>query len=248
MQELAEKQKEQVGEDPTKHFAYGYGFYKLFWIFFIGSIAGVVVETIYCLIVRGHFESRVGVIFGPFNPVYGFGAVLLSLCLHGLKKRRDTIIFLGSMLIGGVFEYLVSVIQENVFGTVSWEYSHTQFNFAGRTNVMYALFWGVLGVLWVKDIEPFLDRQIAKIPTKMGRPLTWLLVVFMVFDMGISAMAVARQSQRRLGVEPKNGVEVFLDQTFPDSYLKKVYPNMMIVERGEDQVKIEDPFDESAAA
>lgn len=39
-------------------------FYKLFWVFFIGCFAGVVLETIYCLIQRGHYESRVGLIYG----------------------------------------------------------------------------------------------------------------------------------------------------------------------------------------
>ncbi|MFR5795770.1 MAG: hypothetical protein ACLUI3_09665, partial [Christensenellales bacterium] len=46
-------------ERQEAHFAQGMTFYKLFWVFFIGCFAGVVLETIYCLIQRGHYESRV---------------------------------------------------------------------------------------------------------------------------------------------------------------------------------------------
>ena len=60
-------------ERQEAHFAQGMTFYKLFWVFFIGCFAGVVLETIYCLIQRGHYESRVGLIYGPFNLVYGIG-------------------------------------------------------------------------------------------------------------------------------------------------------------------------------
>ena len=62
-------------ERQEAHFAQGMTFYKLFWVFFIGCFAGVVLETIYCLIQRGHYESRVGLIYGPFNLVYGVGAL-----------------------------------------------------------------------------------------------------------------------------------------------------------------------------
>lgn len=56
---------------PVKSFAHGLNFYKLFWIFFVGCFLGVVIETLYCLVTRHRFESRQGLIYGPFNLVYG---------------------------------------------------------------------------------------------------------------------------------------------------------------------------------
>lgn len=50
-------------------FASGLNFYKLFWIFLIGSFFGVVAETLWCFIVQHKFEIRWGLIYGPFNPV-----------------------------------------------------------------------------------------------------------------------------------------------------------------------------------
>ena len=205
-------------------------YYTLFWIFFIGCFVGVVLETAWCLITRHHYESRVGVIYGPFNPVYGFGAVLLTIALKWLGDKRDLWIFLGSMVIGGGFEYLCSFVQEVAFGTVSWEYSQTQFNFNGRTNIMYSFMWGLLGLLWVKEIFPRLYALIERIPKKPGLVLTVVLTVFMVLNMLISAMAVERQTQRRLGVPATNPISQFLDKHYPDDFLEKIYPNMMVVE------------------
>lgn len=202
-------------------------FYKLFWIFFIGCFAGVVVETLWCLITRHRLESRAGVIYGPFNPVYGFGALLLTLCLHKLRGRRDLWIFLGSMLLGGAFEYLCSLLQEKAFGTVSWEYSHTPFNIGGRTNLLYAFFWGVLGLIWVKNLYPLLLRLIEKIPRKPGVVLTCALCVFMALNMGISVLAAARQADRRQGIPAQNAISRFLDEQYPDEFLDKIYPNAM---------------------
>lgn len=70
----ADIQELEREEKAKGHFAAGFGFYKLFWIFFIGCFLGVVIETIWCLITRGHYESRTGLIYGPLNLVYGFGA------------------------------------------------------------------------------------------------------------------------------------------------------------------------------
>ena len=234
-QEIAEQEPAATGPEPLEEnekpaaplFAQGLNFYKLFWIFFIGCFIGVVLETLWCLVTRHHYESRAGVIYGPFNPVYGFGAVLLTLCLHQLRKKRDMWIFFGSLLLGGAFEYICSLFQELAFGTVSWEYSHTKFNLGGRTNLLYSFFWGVLGLLWVKDIYPFLSKTIEKIPIKFGKALTWVLCVFMVFNMGISALASARQADRRKGIPADNVVTQFLDRHYPDEFMQKIYPNAM---------------------
>lgn len=213
-----------------KSFANGLNFYKLFWIFFIGCIVGVIVETIWCLVTLHKLESRQGLIYGPFNPVYGFGALLMTLLLYKLQGKRDLWIFLGSMVIGGAFEYLCSFVQEKVFGTVSWQYTQKQFDIQGRTSLLYAFFWGILGLLWLKELFPRLSHLIEKIPNKVGKPLTWVLVVFMALNMAVSALAVDRQTQRRQGVPATNIVSQLLDRFYPDSLMQIIYPNMIPVE------------------
>lgn len=157
-----------MGKKGGKSFASGIDFYKLFWVFMIGCFLGVVVETLFCLVNSGYIQSRQGVIYGPFNPVYGFGAVVLTLVLHPFTKKPWYVVFLLSMVLGGGFEFLSSLIQQYVTGTVSWQYDQLPFNFGGRTSLRYSFYWGFLGLLWMKEIYPGLSKVIEKIPKKIG--------------------------------------------------------------------------------
>lgn len=211
-------------------FAYHLCFSKLFWIFMIGNVVGFLLETAYALALPPHeFELRVSVVFGPFILVYGFGAVVITLLLYRMYNQKDFLIFLASMVIGASFEYLCSLFQQLVFGTVSWEYSDSVLNIGGRTNLMYGFFWGILGLIWVKDLYPVVSRQIERIPKKLGKGLTIVVCIFMVVDMGLSAGAVYRQSQRVNEIPATNGVQVFFDTYFPDSFLDIIYPHMQYV-------------------
>jgi len=212
-----------------KSFASGIDFYKLFWVFIIGCFLGVVVETLFCLVTNGYIQSRQGVIYGPFNPVYGFGAVVLTLVLHPITKKRWYVIFLLSMVLGGGFEFISSYIQQLTTGTISWQYNQTPFNLAGRTSLRYSFYWGFLGLLWVKEIYPGLSKWIEKIPEKIGVILTWILVVFMVLNMSISALAVNRWNERINNIPATGVLEEFLDNTYPNNFLQQVYPNMVHV-------------------
>lgn len=217
-------------EKKTKHFAQGITFYKLFWIFFIGCFAGVVVEVAWCMITRGHYESRVGLIYGPFNPVYGIGAWALSAALYRYRNRSPIFSFIGGFLIGSVIEYLCSWVQETVFGSTSWDYSHMPFNLNGRICLLYSLFWGVLGILWIKEFYPRAAKWILKIPNKIGKPLTWVLLVFMIFNCFMSAATVLRWIERRAGEPANNTFEVWMDTHYPDTRMQKIFANLEFVE------------------
>ncbi len=226
--------EEKLAEGQEAPFAFGLCFSKLFWIFMIGNVVGCVLETIYALVLPPHhFELRVSVVFGPFILVYGFGAVAITLFLYKMYNQKDSLIFIASMVIGAAFEYLCSFLQQSMFGTVSWEYSDSPLNVGGRTNLMYAFFWGVLGLVWVKDLYPVLARWIQKIPKKVGCPLTVCVAVFMAADMALSAGAVYRQSQRVNSIPATNAVQAFFDAYFPDNVLKLVYPHMEYVGKPE---------------
>lgn len=212
-----------------KSFASGINFYKLMWIFVIGCVIGVIIETIWTLAGTGKIESRKGLIYGPFSPVYGFGAVLFTILLYRLRKHNSIVIFTLCALIGALFEYFCSWFQETALGTLSWEYSDSPLNLNGRTNLMYAICWGFLGLLYIKHIYPFCSRMIEKIPNKIGKWITWFLFFFMVFDIFISASAIKRATDRNYDIPATNQFAVFLDKHYPDEFLQKVYPNMEIV-------------------
>ena len=55
--------------------------HQLFWYFVIFSVLGLIIETLYGYATMGIWQSRKGLIWGPFCPVYGVGAVILILLL-----------------------------------------------------------------------------------------------------------------------------------------------------------------------
>lgn len=143
-------------EESCNHFASGLNLYKLLLLCFAGSFIGVVIELLWCLATRGYLESRSGLVYGPFNLLYGGGAVLLSLSLYRFRNRGRWLSFLGGMAVGSALEYLCSWGQELVFGSRSWDYSDMPFNLNGRICLQYSIYWGILGVLWVKVLYPVL--------------------------------------------------------------------------------------------
>lgn len=137
-------------------FAQGLNFYKLFWVFFLGCFLGVVIETIWCLLRYRKLESRKGLVWGPFNLVYGFGALVITVGLYPLRDSCDLFVFVAGSLLGGIFEYVCSVIQEKVTGTISWDYKDFPLNLNGRINLLYYFFWAFLLCFGSRTPIPFL--------------------------------------------------------------------------------------------
>lgn len=220
-------------ESRTKHFARGINLYKLLLICFIGSFLGVIIEMLWCFITNGYFESRAGLVYGPFNLLYGAGAVALTLCLYKFRNRSSWLLFLGGMLVGSVVEYLCSWGQELLLGSRSWDYSHLALNINGRICLLYSVFWGILGVLWIKNIYPRISGLILKIPDKIGKIATWVLTIFFIFNSFVSAVSTYRWSQRVEGIEPSNAFFEWIDERFPDERMEKIYANMRFIDEGD---------------
>jgi len=219
-----------AAEKRLLHFAQGKSFYKLFWVFFIGCFAGVIVERLWALIRYGMLEPRVGLVYGPFNLVYGIGAWALTMALYPLRNRSRIFSFLGGMIIGSAVEYGCSLFQEMVFGSVSWDYSNRPFNLHGRICLLYSVYWGMLGVLWIKELYPRMAKLILRISNRVGKPLTLALCAFMVFNTLMTGACVFRWMERRQGVPAKNRAEDYLDEHYGDARMEHLFSNLKFVE------------------
>ena len=58
----------------------------------VGNVVGFVLETLYALVRTHEFQVRVGLVFGPFIPVYGLGAVAITLLLWRMYNQKDIMI------------------------------------------------------------------------------------------------------------------------------------------------------------
>ena len=198
---------------------------KIFILFMIGSIIGYIVEMIVALVQEGHLESRQGVIYGPFTPIYGIGIVVYYLCFNKIKTRNKKKIFLISMLIGGIIEYLCSFLQEKIFGTVSWDYSNWILNINGRTTLIHCTYWGLAGLLYMSLIEPIIPKIEEIIQKNTIKVITAGVAILMIFNITISSMAAIRQKERKYNIEPTSNIDIFLDKNYPDEYMDKIFAN-----------------------
>lgn len=181
--------------------------------------------------------SRSSVVYGPFSIVWGLACALLTGLLYRYKDKSDGYIFAAGTLLGGAYEYICSVFTELVFGTIFWDYSSYTFNLGGRINLLFCFFWGIAAVVWLKLLYPRLSRLIEKLPKRFGAILCNFLIVFMIFNMAVSAAALARYTQRNTQgsaaeqnvSQAAQAVNSFLDSHFPDERMERIYPNAKIV-------------------
>lgn len=212
-------------EEEGRVFAYGCGFHKLVWLFMIGCFLGDITETIYCRITAGIWMSRSSVVWGPFSIVWGLAIAMFTALLYRYKEKPDRTIFFAGTVLGGAYEYVCSVFTEIVFGKVFWDYSHIRFNLGGRINLLYCFFWGIAAVVWIKFLYPGISAWIEKVPVKMGKGITWVMVVFMCCNIVVSGMALVRSTQRAEGIPATTSWQQTMDERFDDERMERIYPN-----------------------
>lgn len=191
-----------LGRDETGEGYIKLNYFNLFWVFFVCSVLGLILEEVWHMVVvdPGVYQDRAGMLFGPFSPIYGFGAVLMTMALNRFYKKNPLIIFLVSALIGGAFEVFVGWFMQTSFGVVSWSYSHIRlFGMpdpiavltGGRTCTPFACMWGLGGLIWIKVLLPHLLKLINMIPWKRRYSATVILTAVMLID-GVHDVAIAR--------------------------------------------------------
>lgn len=200
-------------------------FFQYVWIFIAGCYGGFLVETLWCLIKNGYIESRKSLVLGHLSVAYGMGAVLLTLILVRFQQAKLWKIFLIAFVSGTVTEYICSLGQEICFGTVAWDYSHLPLNINGRVCLLYSLFWGVLGVVWVKAVIPLMRKIFDRVHLPFEKVIVWAFIAFFVFDCALSASAALRMNERAQGIAASNKVEQFLDTYYPDDKMNQIYAN-----------------------
>ena len=215
-------------------------FFNLFWVFVICCVLGLVIETVYhfVVVVPGEIQDRAGLLFGPFSPIYGFGAVLMTVALNRFYKANPAIIFVVSAVIGGLFEAATSLFMEFGFGAVAWDYSgSTIFGlfpdpiaviFGGRTSTLFMCMWGVLGFVWIKLCLPWMLRLINLIPWKIRYSFTALCAVLMLVNGVMTLEALDCWFERLSGIPQTTPVERFYAEHYDDDYMAHRFESMTI--------------------
>ena len=219
-----------LGLDPTGRGYITLNFFNLFWIFVVCSVLGLVIETVYHVLVvdPGVYEDRAGLLFGPFSPIYGVGAMLMTMALNRFHKAPFPVIFLVSAVIGGAFEYAVSWFMQFAFGIVAWDYTGTFLSIDGRTNGMFMAMWGVLGCVWIKLLLPRMLKVVNAIPWKWRYGLTSVCAVLMLVNAVMTMLAFDCWYQREAGMEPVNAMEQFFEEYYGNDFMADRFQSMTI--------------------
>ena len=127
---------------------------KLYFILYIiYSFIGWVIEVIATSKDNKGFVNR-GFLIGPYCPIYGTCALLMILILP--NQENIFLLFLMSLLICSISEYLTSYVMEKLFKARWWDYSSRRFNLNGRICLKISLGFGLLGVILVRYVNPFI--------------------------------------------------------------------------------------------
>ncbi len=200
--------------------------YNLFWIFLIGSYFGVLMEVIWSVIRYGTLESRTALIIEPLNPVYGFGVILVTIISNKFRNKNTAFIFIISMVLGATLEFILSFLQEMIFGSVSWTYDSDSLGIFHRTSLIYSVYWGILSVLYIKLIEPKVIMLLEILNISELKKITIIFAIMVTVDILFSSMVVLRKNERVNNIPASNKLDTFFDTYYNDEVISKIYPHM----------------------
>lgn len=200
-------------------------FHDMFYIFIFGCLLGWFVEGIWTFFKKGLLINHSALVIGPFNLVYGIGAIVLTLSLYKLKECNVIKIFGVSFAVGTILEYIISLFMEYVFGFVAWTYRSKPFNINGRVCLPYSIFWGILGIFWIKLIFPKVKSLIDKLNKTESIKFVKIAIIFLIFDSILTIGAINRGKDYEQDIPPSNKIEEVIDKYFGVEYLNNMFNN-----------------------
>lgn len=164
-----------------------------FLLFILYACIGWIIEITCKFINEKHFINR-GFLIGPYLPIYGYGALFITLTLTKYKNNI-IILFLIGMLWCSILEYITSYIMEKIFKARWWDYSTYPWNINGRICLVNTLFFGIGGVFIIQIINPIVLPLLKTItPSSMHYICTFLFLILFI-DTIISCNIIAKFSK-----------------------------------------------------
>lgn len=233
---------DKLEEEREYYFKQSY-FAKLVFLFTIGCFAGWLWETVLSFFQFGKFYSRVGVLYGPLNPIYGIGVVIMVLFLRPIKKWYNQLII--GAIAGGSFEYIAWAMSMIVLNSATWNYSspftitigettYTLFKWAywGGTSLFHSFFWGLCGLACIRLFFPPINKLVDRMSLDFANYIAVILTVLLAIDIFLTCAALLRQMTRNSCATTgklcfkDNIITIWLDEHYPDSLLEEIFQNL----------------------
>ena len=206
-------------------------FYTYFLLYFIYSIIGWFLEVGLAFYEHKKFVNR-GFLIGPYCPIYGVGCLLLTILLSKYINEPG-VIFAFSIFICATLEYLTSYLMEKIFKLRWWDYSNMKFNINGRICLETLIPFGIIGVLVVKYISPFLINTVNSINFNVLIIINIIILSILITDILISFNVVfnlknvTRNLNKDSTEDIKKAIYKFIhNNIFMYNRIVKAFPNM----------------------
>lgn len=163
---------------------------NLILLFAIYAFLGWTIETFFKSIRTRKFVNS-GFLFGPFCPVYGFGALMVlqsrqlvdgAASIVGPTAKTFVSILLAIMVTTAL-EYLTGALLEKIFKRKWWDYSEERFNLHGRVCLKYSMYWGMLAYLLLEFINPLVVRLTSAVSMDAKQGIASIIVFYMISDL-----------------------------------------------------------------
>ena len=164
--------------------------YNCLWTFILFSFLGWVVEVIYSLIVDKQFVNR-GFLFGPVCPIYGFGVLLVYICLQPLIAYPVALFFCSALLVS-VLELATGAILERLFNQKWWDYSNYPLNFKGYICLRFSALWGIGCLLFVYFVLPFTLQILKLLPFYISSIFIAFALAIMIIDTFFTIASISK--------------------------------------------------------
>lgn len=182
---------------------------ELIILFFVYSFAGWCMEVALKYRQFHRFINR-GFLIGPYCPIYGSGAVVVTVVIGGTVGMTGSYVetFMASFIICGLLEYSVSWYMEKLFHARWWDYSQKPMNIHGRVWIGNLILFGIGGVLIVKCIDPPFFKILDRWPVTALYVTVIMIVIVMLSDYVASHILFNMVKKEIDGVDADNSEEV----------------------------------------
>lgn len=164
--------------------------YEAVWIFLIYAFLGWCCEVAFAAVNKGKFVNR-GFLNGPVCPIYGFGMLIVVLCLWSLRDK-PFLLFLGSAALTTALEFVTGFVLERFFHDKWWDYSDMPFNIKGYVCLKFTILWGLAASFIIGAIHRFIYMLIEKTPFVLGVILLAVFSAAFIADFTVTLTALVK--------------------------------------------------------
>lgn len=158
-------------------------------LFAVYSFMGWLIEVVYRSITQRQFINA-GFVYGPFVPLYGFGAGFI-ICVESLIHSWPLPAhFIAYGIILTLIEYFTGFAFEKIFKLKLWDYADNRFNLNGRVCLLFSTLWAAMAIIFVIYIHPFVLKHVLALQRPFLHAASIILPIYGVTDFIFSVISI----------------------------------------------------------